>query len=34
VVEANNLGYEGFIPTLAALAEWGIIVALFWGGSA
>lgn len=31
VVEAANLGYEGFIPTMAALAEWGIIVALFWG---
>ncbi len=31
VVETANIGYEGFIPTLAALAEWGIIVALFWG---
>lgn len=31
VVEAANIGYEGFIPTMAALAEWGIVVALFWG---
>lgn len=31
VVETASIGYEGFIPTLAALAEWGIIVALFWG---
>jgi hypothetical protein len=31
VVEAANIGYEGFIPTMAALAEWGLIVALFWG---
>jgi uncharacterized protein len=31
LVEAANLGYEGFIPTMAALAEWGVIVALFWG---
>ncbi|MCU0491742.1 MAG: sodium-dependent bicarbonate transport family permease, partial [Chloroflexaceae bacterium] len=31
LVEAANIGYEGFIPTLAALAEWGIIVALLWG---
>lgn len=31
VVDAAGIGYEGFIPTLAALAEWGIIVALLWG---
>lgn len=31
VVEAANMGYEGFIPTMAALAEWGLVVALFWG---
>ncbi|GAB4434468.1 MAG: sodium-dependent bicarbonate transport family permease [Chloroflexi bacterium OHK40] len=31
VVEAAGMGYEGFIPTMAALAEWGMIVALFWG---
>lgn len=31
VVEASNIGYEGFIPTMAALAEWGIVVALLWG---
>ncbi len=31
VVEAAEIGYEGFIPTMAALAEWGIVVALFWG---
>lgn len=31
LVEASNMGYEGFIPTMAALAEWGVIVALFWG---
>jgi uncharacterized protein len=31
VVEAAGVGYEGFIPTMAALAEWGMIVALFWG---
>jgi hypothetical protein len=31
LVEAAGLGFEGFIPTLAAIAEWGIIVALFLG---
>ncbi|HMQ35344.1 MAG TPA: sodium-dependent bicarbonate transport family permease, partial [Chloroflexaceae bacterium] len=31
LVEAAGMGYEGFIPTMAALAEWGIVVALFWG---
>jgi hypothetical protein len=31
LVEAADIGYEGFIPTLAAIAEWGIIVALFLG---
>lgn len=31
LVEAARLGYEGFIPSMAALAEWGVIVALFWG---
>ncbi|MFV9504393.1 MAG: sodium-dependent bicarbonate transport family permease [Oscillochloridaceae bacterium umkhey_bin13] len=31
LVEAARMGYEGFIPTMAALAEWGVIVALFWG---
>ncbi len=31
LVEAASVGFEGFIPTLAALAEWGIVVALFWG---
>lgn len=31
LIEAASIGYEGFIPTLSALAEWGIIVALFWG---
>lgn len=31
LVEAADIGFEGFIPTMAALAEWGLIVALFWG---
>lgn len=31
LAEAFNIGFEAFIPTLAALAEWGIIVALFIG---
>ncbi|NWG32765.1 MAG: sodium-dependent bicarbonate transport family permease [Rhodocyclaceae bacterium] len=31
LVEAAGIGFEGFIPTLSALAEWGIVVALFWG---
>jgi uncharacterized protein len=31
LVEAASIGYEGFIPTLAALAEWGTVVAIFWG---
>ncbi len=31
LVEAAGHSFEGFIPTMAALAEWGTIVALFWG---
>ncbi len=31
LMESLGEGFEGFIPTLAALAEWGIIVALFLG---
>ncbi len=31
LLEALNQPFEGFIPTLAAIAEWGIIVALFIG---
>lgn len=31
LMEAFQRGFEGFIPTLAALAEWGIVIALFWG---
>lgn len=31
LLENMGEGYEGFIPTLAAFMEWGIIVALFLG---
>lgn len=31
LMEGFEVSVEGFIPTLAALAEWGIIVALFLG---
>lgn len=31
LMESLGEGYEGFIPTMVALMEWGIIVALFLG---